>query len=175
MLEDNGLPKSAMTIINKDIGIVMDDARSLSFRAPLASVAEQVYTAGIGAGLGSEDDSNITKLWERFGGKPVAVSRNEAETGTEASQVQEGQAPKQVLVLGLGKIGTPMALTLVKAGIKTVGCQRASEAFAKAGGEVAGDLSAAAAASDVVLVVVKDEAQVVEVLFGPHGVADGEL
>ncbi|KAL7418744.1 hypothetical protein Q5752_006427 [Cryptotrichosporon argae] len=71
-LEPSETPKSAITIIHKDSGIVMDEARSYGLYAPVSAAAEQVFSAALGAGLGRIDDGCVNVLWERFGGKPVA-------------------------------------------------------------------------------------------------------
>lgn len=80
-----------MTIIQKDIGIVNDEARMISFPAPLSAVTEQVFTAGIGAGLAKEDDGNIVKLWERFGGKAVVESGSVEDEEALAAKSEGGE------------------------------------------------------------------------------------
>ncbi|KAK4685757.1 hypothetical protein P7C73_g4380, partial [Tremellales sp. Uapishka_1] len=84
-LHDDGITKSAMTIISKDVGIVMDDARLNSQPTPMCSVAEQLFTSALGAGLQREDDGNLVKLWQRFGGKSV-----KEEEGNVAEQTEQG-------------------------------------------------------------------------------------
>lgn len=85
-LQNDGIPKSAMTIIYKDVGIVNDEARAIQFPAPLSAVTEQVLTATIGAGLAKEDDGNAIKLWEHFGGKSIL------ESGTIEEEEKKAQA-----------------------------------------------------------------------------------
>ncbi|ORX34751.1 NAD binding domain of 6-phosphogluconate dehydrogenase-domain-containing protein [Kockovaella imperatae] len=100
-LRDDGILKSAMTIIAKDVGIVMDEARLHCFPAPMCSVAEQVFTAALGAGLAREDDGNVVKLWSRFG------VPHEYETGTDAEETDKakelnlkaGPKPSKVLFM----------------------------------------------------------------------------
>jgi 3-hydroxyisobutyrate dehydrogenase len=71
MLEDRGArmldgafddPKSALDIFVKDMGLVTDAARTSEFSTPLATVAEQLYSAGRSAGLGRLDDSSIIEV-----------------------------------------------------------------------------------------------------------------
>jgi 3-hydroxyisobutyrate dehydrogenase-like beta-hydroxyacid dehydrogenase len=90
-LQDDGVPKSAMTIIYKDVGIVNDEARALRFPAPLSGVAEQLFTAALGAGLAKEEDGNLIKLWERFGGKSVLESGTVEEEEKRAQAAQGGE------------------------------------------------------------------------------------
>jgi 3-hydroxyisobutyrate dehydrogenase len=54
--------KSALDIFVKDMGLVLDAARDISYPAPLASAAEQLYLAGRRAGLGRRDDSSVIEI-----------------------------------------------------------------------------------------------------------------
>lgn len=51
--------RSALDIFVKDMGLVLRAARDNAYPAPLASAAEQLYTAGRRAGLGRRDDSSV--------------------------------------------------------------------------------------------------------------------
>jgi 3-hydroxyisobutyrate dehydrogenase len=70
MLDDRGARmvhgtdevKSALDIFVKDMGLVTGAARDVSFPAPLASAAEQLYLAGHRAGLGRRDDSAVIEV-----------------------------------------------------------------------------------------------------------------
>lgn len=75
-----------MTIIHKDAGIVMDEAKLAAFHAPLSAVAEQVFIAALSAGLGKEDDGNVVMLWERLGGRSVAEQGSAKDAEEEAQQ-----------------------------------------------------------------------------------------
>jgi 3-hydroxyisobutyrate dehydrogenase len=62
MLDEAFELKSALDLFVKDIGLVIDAARSNSFPAPLATAAEQLYLAGHRAGLGRRDDSSVIEI-----------------------------------------------------------------------------------------------------------------
>jgi 3-hydroxyisobutyrate dehydrogenase len=71
MLEDRGArmldgafeePKSALDIFVKDMGLVADAARESACSTPLATVAQQLYSAGRASGLGRLDDSSIIEV-----------------------------------------------------------------------------------------------------------------
>ena len=179
---DDGIPKSAMTIIAKDVGIVMDEARLETFPAPLCSVAEQVFTGALGAGLFREDDGNVVKLWERFGVPSVMDTGSEKEEVEKAKElvVQAGSKPTKVLFIGLGAMGLPMASTLVQAGLVVVGydtAPKALDAFKAAGGATTSDVKAGAEGADVVVFATVSAAQAESVLLGPDGksgIAEGE-
>ncbi len=84
--------------------------------------------------------------------------------------------------VGLGVMGRPMALNLLKAGYPLTVYNRTAEraaAVAEAGASVAVSPQAVAAASRIVFVNVSDDAAVEAVLFGPaglvHGLAEGAI
>jgi 3-hydroxyisobutyrate dehydrogenase-like beta-hydroxyacid dehydrogenase len=79
-------------------------------------------------------------------------------------------------MIGLGKMGNPMARLLASKGFKAVGYDvsaAAREASAKNGVEIAVSPSTLAAKCDLVIVLTAFEHQVEDALFGKNGVADG--
>ena len=87
-----------------------------------------------------------------------------------------GQENRSIGVIGLGRMGRPMAQRLAAAGFVVCGYDRDAQAAAAAsavGIAVAGSPAAVAAASNVVIVVVGFEREVDEVVFGSDGLADG--
>ena len=71
-------PLSAVNIFVKDLGIVLDAARKLSFPLPLAAAAHQLYLATAAAGHGAEDDSAVIKFYAELAGidLPKAVEKS---------------------------------------------------------------------------------------------------
>lgn len=61
-------PLSAVNIFVKDLGIVLDSARDLTFPLPLTSAAHQMYLATSASGLGGEDDSAVIKMFQKLTG-----------------------------------------------------------------------------------------------------------
>ena len=61
-------PHSAVDIWPKDLGIVLEIARSASFSAPLTATALQQFVAASGSGLGREDDAAVAKVYARNAG-----------------------------------------------------------------------------------------------------------
>jgi putative dehydrogenase len=61
-------PLSTVNIFVKDLGIVLDAARKLSFPLPLAAAAHQLYLATAAAGHGAEDDSAVIKFYAALAG-----------------------------------------------------------------------------------------------------------
>jgi 3-hydroxyisobutyrate dehydrogenase-like beta-hydroxyacid dehydrogenase len=76
MLEDRGErmlneefvpPKSALDIFVKDMGLVRKAAEEQGFETPLSSAALELYLAGKEAGMGTEDDSGVIRMFrQRF-------------------------------------------------------------------------------------------------------------
>ncbi|WP_238368376.1 L-threonate dehydrogenase [Mesobacterium pallidum] len=58
-------PRSQVNIWPKDLGIVLDVAKSAGFSAPITATALQQYMVAVGMGLGAEDDAAIAKVYAR--------------------------------------------------------------------------------------------------------------
>ena len=56
-------PLSAVDIFVKDLGIVLDTARSANFPLPLASTAHQMFMQASSMGHGREDDAAVIKIF----------------------------------------------------------------------------------------------------------------
>jgi putative dehydrogenase len=61
-------PHSQVNIWPKDLGIVLDIAKSSNFGAPITAAAMQQYLAAAGMGLGREDDAAVAKVYARNAG-----------------------------------------------------------------------------------------------------------
>lgn len=71
-------PRSQINIWPKDLGIVLDVAKSANFSAPITAAALQQYIVAVGMGLGAQDDAAIAKVYARNVGLtlPDAASGN---------------------------------------------------------------------------------------------------
>jgi 3-hydroxyisobutyrate dehydrogenase-like beta-hydroxyacid dehydrogenase len=78
MLEDRGErmlkqeftpPKSALDIFVKDMGLVHKAAEERDFETPLSSAALELYLAGKAAGMGTEDDSGVIRMFRQRSAK----------------------------------------------------------------------------------------------------------
>jgi len=78
ILEGDYRPLSAVNIFIKDLGIVLDAARKLSFPLPLASTAHQLYLATAAAGHGGEDDSAVIKYYAMLAGLELPKAHQSA-------------------------------------------------------------------------------------------------
>lgn len=61
-------PNSQIAIWPKDLGIVLDTAKSAGFSAPITAAALQQYMVAVGMGLEGEDDAAIAKVYARNAG-----------------------------------------------------------------------------------------------------------
>ena len=68
VLEGDYTPKSSVSIFTKDLGIVLDMARSANFPVPLASSALQMFLMTAAAGMAGDDDSSVTRLYAQLAG-----------------------------------------------------------------------------------------------------------
>lgn len=62
VLEGDYAPRSAVNIFTKDLGIVADIGRGLSFPTPLAAMALQMFVMTAAAGMGRDDDASVARM-----------------------------------------------------------------------------------------------------------------
>lgn len=63
VLDADYTPLSAVDIFVKDLGLVLDSTRKVTFPAPLAAAAHQQFINASAAGFGREDDSAVIKVF----------------------------------------------------------------------------------------------------------------
>ncbi len=68
IVEGDYTPRSSVDIWPKDLGIVLDIAKSAKFSAPLTAAALQQFLAASGSGWGGEDDAAVAKVYARNAG-----------------------------------------------------------------------------------------------------------
>lgn len=71
VLKGDYRPRSAVDIFTKDLGIVMDMARSEKFPVPIAAAALQMFLMTAAAGMGRDDDASVARLIARMTGTPI--------------------------------------------------------------------------------------------------------
>jgi 3-hydroxyisobutyrate dehydrogenase-like beta-hydroxyacid dehydrogenase len=64
ILAGDDTPLSAVNIFVKDLGIVLDQARTLTFPLPLAAAAHQLFLAAAANGQGGRDDAFVIRVWQ---------------------------------------------------------------------------------------------------------------
>ncbi|KAF7555618.1 hypothetical protein G7046_g6517 [Stylonectria norvegica] len=71
MLSGDWTAHSALTIFVKDLGIVLDESKRVSFFAPMSSTAHTLYISGAAHGLSKESDASVVRFWEVLAGVSV--------------------------------------------------------------------------------------------------------
>jgi L-threonate 2-dehydrogenase len=62
ILDGDYAPRSAVDIFTKDLGIVSDIGRGLSFPTPIAATALQMFVMTAAAGMGRDDDASVARM-----------------------------------------------------------------------------------------------------------------
>ena len=75
ILAGDDTPLSAVNIFVKDLGIVLDQARALTFPLPLAAAAHQLFLAAAASGHGGRDDAFVIRVWQALTG--IALPQGE--------------------------------------------------------------------------------------------------
>jgi 3-hydroxyisobutyrate dehydrogenase-like beta-hydroxyacid dehydrogenase len=68
ILDGDDTALSAVNIFVKDLGIVLDQARALTFPLPLAAAAHQLFLAAAANGQGLKDDAFVIRVWQTLTG-----------------------------------------------------------------------------------------------------------
>jgi len=76
ILAGDDTPLSAVNIFVKDLGIVLDQARALTFPLPMASAAHQLFLAAAANGQGQKDDSFVIRVWETLTGIALPAKKD---------------------------------------------------------------------------------------------------
>ncbi len=80
ILDGDDQPLSAVNIFVKDLGIVLDEARALTFPLPLAASAHQLFLAAAANGQGAKDDAFVIRVWQALTGIALPGEEKPAET-----------------------------------------------------------------------------------------------
>ena len=83
ILEGDYTPLSAVSIFVKDLGIVLDTAKTMNFPAPLTAAAHQLYLGAAGAGLSGEDDSAVIKVYQQLTGIELPKARRKKKRSSK--------------------------------------------------------------------------------------------
>jgi putative dehydrogenase len=75
ILDGDDTPLSAVNIFVKDLGIVLDQARALTFPLPLAATAHQLFLAAAASGHGGRDDAFVIRVWQALTGIDLPAKR----------------------------------------------------------------------------------------------------
>jgi 3-hydroxyisobutyrate dehydrogenase-like beta-hydroxyacid dehydrogenase len=68
MLEHDFTPLFKLEHMLKDVGLCLDEARAAGAPFPFAALARELYSAGVGRGLGEQDFAAVLRVLEDLGG-----------------------------------------------------------------------------------------------------------
>lgn len=68
ILDADYTPRSAVNIFTKDLGIVLDMARTAPLAVPMAGSALQLFLMTASAGMGRDDDASVARLFAMISG-----------------------------------------------------------------------------------------------------------
>jgi len=71
MLEHDFSPLFKLEHMLKDVGLCLDEARAAGVPFPFAALARELYSAGVGRGLGEQDFAAVLRVLEDLGGAEV--------------------------------------------------------------------------------------------------------
>ncbi|OBT90047.1 hypothetical protein VE02_02494 [Pseudogymnoascus sp. 03VT05] len=74
MLNADWTPHSQLAIFVKDLGIVLDEAKRLTYASPLTAAAHQLYLMGASHGWSKDADGGVVRVWELMTGVSVSSS-----------------------------------------------------------------------------------------------------
>ncbi len=77
VLAGDDTPLSAVNIFVKDLGIVLDQARALTFPLPMASAAHQLFLGAAASGHGGRDDAFVIRVWQALTGIELPGEAND--------------------------------------------------------------------------------------------------
>lgn len=78
ILDGDYAPKSAVDIFVKDLGIVLETGKGLTFPLPLTATAHQQFLAASASGYGRQDDSSVIKVFQKLTGIELPPEKDPA-------------------------------------------------------------------------------------------------
>ncbi|KAF8398972.1 hypothetical protein HHK36_014837 [Tetracentron sinense] len=175
MLRGNHTKHHFLDTFVRNLGFILDMAKSLTFPLPLLAVAHQQLIHGSSHIHGEDDDTTLVKVWERVLGVSIADASN-AETYSPEQLADEviatSNSVKRIGFIGLGAMGFGMATHLLKSNFCVLGYdvyKPTLSRFSNAGGLVGNSPAEVSKDVDVLIVMVTNEVQAESVLYGDLG------
>ena len=76
IIDGDYTPLSAVNIFVKDLGIVLDSARQMTFPLPITASAHQLYLAAAAHGHGYENDTAVVKVFATLAGLELPAKKD---------------------------------------------------------------------------------------------------
>ncbi|XP_057446914.1 uncharacterized protein LOC130738779 [Lotus japonicus] len=160
----------------KELEIILDMAKSLTFPLPLLAATHQQLIHGVShVCYNDDDDPALIKVWEKVYGVKIsdaatADAYNPEQLASEFTT--DSKTVRRIGFIGLGAMGFGMATHLVKSNFCVVGYdvyEPTLVRFANAGGLVGNSPAEVSKDVDVLIIMVANEAQAENALYGEHG------
>ncbi|KAH0877805.1 hypothetical protein HID58_065199 [Brassica napus] len=167
-----------LDVLSQNLGIVEDKAKSLPFPVPLLAVARQQLILGISQMHGDDTSISLAKIWEKVLGVGILEAANKElykpedlakEITTQAKHV------KRIGFIGLGAMGFGMAAHLLKSNFSVRGYDVYKPTlvrFESVGGLAANSPADVTKDVDVLVIMVTNEVQAEDVLYGHLGAVE---
>ncbi|KAL1204193.1 putative 3-hydroxyisobutyrate dehydrogenase [Cardamine amara subsp. amara] len=167
-----------LDVLSQNLGIVEDKAKSLPFPVPLLAVARQQLILGISQMHGDDTATSLAKIWEKVLGVGILEAANRELYKPEdlAKEITTQAKPvKKIGFIGLGAMGFGMAAHLLKSKFSVSGFDVYKPTivrFESAGGLAANSPADVTKDVDVLVIMVTNEVQAEDVLYGHLGAVE---
>ncbi|KAK7291352.1 hypothetical protein RIF29_06422 [Crotalaria pallida] len=161
----------------KELEIILDMAKSLTFPLPLLAATHQQLIHGVSVSHVCEDgdDTTLIKVWENIYGVKISDAANADAYNPEqlASEfTADSKSVRHVGFIGLGAMGFGMATHLLSSNFVVVGYdvyKPTLTRFENAGGLIGNSPAEVGKDVDVLIIMVTNEAQAESALYGENG------
>ncbi|KAG7597460.1 3-hydroxyisobutyrate dehydrogenase NAD-binding domain [Arabidopsis suecica] len=167
-----------LDVLSQNLGIVEDKAKSLPFPVPLLAVARQQLISGISQMQGDDTATSLAKIWEKVLGVGILEAANRELYKPEdlAKEITTQAKPvNRVGFIGLGAMGFGMAAHLLKSNFSVRGYDVYKPTlvrFENVGGLAANSPAEVTKDVDVLVIMVTNEVQAEDVLYGHLGAVE---
>jgi 3-hydroxyisobutyrate dehydrogenase-like beta-hydroxyacid dehydrogenase len=153
----------------KDLRLALESARELGVMLPMAALYNQIMLQTCYSGWGDGDAIVVLKLYEHLAG----IAKKGAKVDTSLpGQEKKNREIKNISVIGLGAMGTPITTFLLKAGYPVTGFDLLEERMSHLAGmglKPVNSAREAAQVADLILLSLPNWAAVRDVVEGEGG------
>lgn len=175
LLSGDHLLAQFLSTLVKNVRLVMDMAKSVTFPLPLLAMAYQQLIQGSSCNCGDVSSASPLKIWEQMFGVNIREAANQKSynPGHLAEQLaMTSKAVKRIGFIGLGAMGFGMATHLLRSNFYVIAYdvyKPTLDKFADLGGIVESSPEGVAKDVEVLIIMVANEAQAESVIYGNAG------
>lgn len=159
----------------KEVEIILDMAKSLTFPLPLLAASHQQLILGLSHISGDDELAALMEIWGKVYGVNITGAANADVYSPEQLAAQftaSSKSGRRVGFIGLGAMGFGMATHLLNSNFCVVGYdvyKPTLTRFANAGGLIGNSPAEVSKDVDVLIIMVTNEAQAENALYGENG------